>query len=310
MLRSTFFFLITLCSLPLLAQTTETEYKLMREDKSFIHYYLTRFNISDSSDSLLLVLQGSDCNSVTKIKSVYELYSSVLPNSDMLLVEKYGISSSLAYDKNPERKDCPASFIANDSLSQRVQDAESALNVVMSKKKYKDVILIGGSEGAVVANLLSAKLPFITATISFNGGGQKFIDDVIYNISKTSKSASEANDAISGITGFSQHIVNSGPSEIVVSGHGYKWWKEMLVADQLNILDKVINPVLIIQGGEDIAVSPEKVNSMINKLQSKSKGNIHYQFYPHLDHNFKNLKGNNEFDKVTLGMKEWLKGLH
>ncbi|MBO1916652.1 hypothetical protein J4727_18840 [Providencia rettgeri] len=42
-------------------------------------------------------------------------------------------------------------------------------------------MLLGGSEGALVTNLIVAE-NFITASVALNVGGQYFINDVLYSI--------------------------------------------------------------------------------------------------------------------------------
>ena len=56
------------------------------------------------------------------------------------------------------------------------------LDTVRKDGQYKTFILLGGSEGAVIANLVTADIDYIDATIAFNGGGRWFIDDVSHSI--------------------------------------------------------------------------------------------------------------------------------
>lgn len=66
-----------------------------RDDGSFISYYLVQH--AHDTDTLLLILQGSDCNSVLKIESILTEYKNVWPEADVLLIEKYGINRKLKY---------------------------------------------------------------------------------------------------------------------------------------------------------------------------------------------------------------------
>ena len=63
---------------------------------------------------------------------------------------------------------------------------------------------------------------------------------------------------IDGFKGFAEHVLNSKPFELEVSGHGYHWWQQMLSLDQLDTLKNIKSPLLIIQGGRDTSVSPQK----------------------------------------------------
>ncbi|MED7772722.1 hypothetical protein OP491_09495 [Aeromonas dhakensis] len=80
-----------------------------RDDGSPISYYLVQH--SHDTDTLLLILQGSDCNSVLNIDSILADYKNVWPEADILLIEKYGINRKLKYSTDPARKDCPAQYL-------------------------------------------------------------------------------------------------------------------------------------------------------------------------------------------------------
>lgn len=75
--------------------TIISEYTVSRPDGSDIDYYLAHQVIESESDTLLLILQGSDCNSVLHIDSILTDYKNVWPQADILLIEKYGINKKL-----------------------------------------------------------------------------------------------------------------------------------------------------------------------------------------------------------------------
>lgn len=253
-----------------------------RDDGSPISYYLVPH--SYDADTLLLILQGSDCNSVFKIDSILTNYKNVWPEADILLVEKYGIDKGLTYSTDPARKDCPAQYLEKDSPAQRVADIKVVLDTVRKDEQYKTFIILGGSEGAVIANLVSADVDYIDATIAFNGGGRWFIDDVSHSIAVKHKNPAAARKDIDDFKGFAEHVLNSKPFELEVSGHGYHWWQQMLSLDQLDTLQNVKSPLLIIQGGRDTSVSPQKTDELMQHLKELGKSNIEYRRYKELDH--------------------------
>ena len=276
-----------------------------RDDGSHISYYLVQH--SHDADTLLLILQGSDCNSVLKIDSIFSDYKYAWPEADVLLVEKYGIDEGLTYSTEPARKDCPVQYLEKDNPTQRVADIKVVLDTVRKNGQYKKFILLGGSEGAVIANLVTADVDYIDATISFNGGGRWFIDDVSHSIAAKNENIEEARKDIDGFKGFSEHVLNSKPFELEVSGHGYHWWHQILSIDQLDTLKKVKSPLLIIQGGKDISVSPQKTDEMIRRLKELGKSNIEYLRYEELDHGLKNGDGKSLRKEVVSNMNMWLK---
>ncbi|BBQ27443.1 hypothetical protein WP2W18C05_36590 [Aeromonas sp. WP2-W18-CRE-05] len=187
-----------------------------RDDGSFISYYLVQ-HLHDT-DTLLLILQGSDCNSVLKIDSILTEYKNVWPEADVLLIEKYGINRKLKYSTDPARKDCPAQYLENDNPAQRVADINTVLDIVRKDGQYKTFILLGGSEGAVIANLVSADIDSIDSTIAFNAGGRWFIDDVSHSIAVKHKNPAAARKEVDDFKGFAEHVLNSKPFELEVSG--------------------------------------------------------------------------------------------
>jgi len=275
-----------------------------RDDGSHISYYLAQH--SDKADTLLLILQGSDCNSVLNIDSILSDYKYVWPEADVLLVEKYGINRKLKYSTDPARKDCPAKYLEKDNPAQRVADIKVVLDTVRKEGQYKTFILLGGSEGAVIANLVTADVDSIDTTIAFNGGGRWFIDDVSYSIAAEHKNIETARKEIDGFKGFAEHVLNSKPFELDVSGHGYHWWQQMLSIDQLDTLQNVKSPLLIVQGGRDTSVSPQKTDELMQRLKDLGKNNIEYRRYEALDHGLKNSDGKSQRKEVISDMNIWL----
>ncbi|WP_421145395.1 alpha/beta hydrolase family protein [Aeromonas dhakensis] len=276
-----------------------------RDDGSPISYYLAQH--SHDTDTLLLILQGSDCNSVLNIDSILSDYKDVWPEADVLLIEKYGIDSKLKYSTDPVRKDCPAQYLEKDSPAQRVADIKVVLDTVRKDGQYKKLILLGGSEGAVIANLVSADIDYIDATIAFNGGGRWFIDDVSHSIAAEHKNIEAARKEINAFKGFTEHVLNSKPFELEVSGHGYHWWQQMLSIDQLDTLKKVKSPLLIIQGGMDTSVSPQKTDELMQRLKVLGKSNIEYRRYEELDHGLKSSDGKSLRKEVVGDINIWLR---
>ena len=294
--------LIFSCSVSATAIMTRT---VSRDDGSFISYYLVQH--AHDTDTLLLILQGSDCNSVLKIESILTEYKNVWPEADVLLIEKYGINRKLKYSTDPARKDCPAQYLEKDNPAQRVADINTVLDIVRKDGQYKKLIQLGGSEGAVIANLVSADIDSIDATIAFNGGGRWFIDDVSHSIEVKHKNPEAARKEVDDFKEFAEHVLHSKPFELEVSGHGYHWWQQMLSLDQLDTLQNVKSPLLIVQGGRDTSVSPQKTDELWQRLKDLGKNNIEYRRYEKLDHGLKDSDGKNLRKEVVSDMNMWLK---
>lgn len=309
--------IIKLCQIILLLFTLNTHAVSLesntplvkRPDGSKIDYYLLKHSKERSSNVLLLFLHGSDCNSVMNIDSIFTAYKNIWPKADLLLIDKYGIDKNLAYSSDGERKDCPLEYLKKDNPEQRVADIKIVLKTVRKDTAYEKIVVVGGSEGAVIANLFTTSVDYVDATISFNGGGRWFVDDVLYNISSLDSDDESKSKAIEGFKGFSEQILTSDPFDAEVSGHGYTWWRKMLSIDQYKVLKKVKSPLLVVQGGIDLSVSPKKVDDMMLALRKTGNAHIEYLKYEKLDHGFNNSKGESELKHVVGDMNDWLKNI-
>ena len=279
--------------------------KIGRNDGSSIHYYLEKAADSNVSDVLLVVLQGSDCNSVIYSSFIHEIIRNVWSTADLLLVEKYGITAGLPHKSDMERTDCPTAYIKHDNPTQRVKDLYTVLMRVNADRHYETIVVLGGSEGATVAVMLASTTKFPDATVVINGGGRWFLDDVLYDIKHRSLPASVIEDTES-FKQFSQQILAGGPFKVQMSNHGYGWWHEMLEIDQQTLLSRISSPVLIVQGAKDTAVSPVAVNQMVENLLRQGKKNIDYLIYHHLNHELLAPDGRNEAERVMADINVWL----
>lgn len=282
-----------------LAMAQSAALTLLREDGSSIHYYLDAAVPGQSSAALLVILQGSDCNSVRHIRLVTPMRQ-VLPAADLLTVEKYGIDDTLPYREEVPRQDCPDAFVQHDTPQRRVSDVTQVLQAVSARNGYQKVAVLGGSEGAVIANLVTASSGLVDATLAFSGGGRWFIDDVRHSVADAPK------EEKAGLNAFLQQVLTAPPFPLNASDHGYAWWHGMLNIDQLATLRSIKTPVLIVQGDQDRAVSPGAVGKMIAELRADGKTNITYLNYPALDHVMRRENGESEMTRVVADMRAWL----
>jgi esterase/lipase len=215
-----------------------------------------------------------------------------------LLVEKYGITQLLSYS-NDERQDCPKAYLDNDSIDQRVQDYAQVLNHL--KNDYENIYLIGGSEGAVVAALLSEKLDYIKATIAMNGGGQYFLDDLFYSIEKDVPI--EHHEAAKASFKESLQTVLDGKSNDYLSEHGKKWWQSVIAIDFQQTLENSKNKTLVIQTLNDDNVNWQGAVDMSKRIQSDK---VEFHFIDGQNHYFENEKGERSAEVLRTIIQNWL----
>lgn len=285
---------------PIMSYADISTHQLTREDGSDIHYYIDKR--SENNKTLLVLLQGSDCNSVKNNTFIQETFGQWLPDSDILMVEKYGITAQLPYLKNyDERKDCPLEYMLKDNPTQRTNDYSAVLDKL--SPYYPNLVLVGGSEGAIMVHLIIDRRNDIKAGIALNGGGRFFIDDVIYNIRHTTPSeyVKEATE------GFQQFAISAKNNELdndqIISEHGKLWWHQFLSIDLQAVMQKNNHtPVLIVQTLNDINVDVDAFDQLSRHIQ---QSNIQFMSYKQLDHGFYGKDGLRHTDEIINMMKQW-----
>ena len=299
-----FIFLITIeCAF---SQTITTNPLILeREDGSLITYYLETRNDEKRSKELFILFQGSDYNSVRNIPNIDKI-KAVLPNADILTIEKYGITDALPYSNN-NRDSLPKEYLDFDNPTQRVSDANLVVTSLMKNFNYEKIFVFGGSEGAIVAYLLTSKYSYVHATITIGGGGRYFIDDIIQTIMCSEElSEQEKMENIEGIKQFSQYILSQDTLDFNMSEHGFLWWKTMFSLDSQEVINNISSPLLILQGGKDDSASPEKATEMVQALRQSGKNNIDYLFYPEYDHALNFSFDDKSADAVLFDIRRWL----
>lgn len=267
----------------------------IREDQSAITYYLKK---TPDAKNLAVILQGSDCNSIYNNQFVLDNFADLTPETDTLLVDKYGITQGLPYT-NGERQDCPKEYLDHDSMAQRVRDYAQVLEKL--KDHYENIYLIGGSEGAVVAALLSQKLDYVDATIAMNGGGQYFLDDIYYFIEK-SVPAEHHEEAKASFKESLQTVLDE-QSEDYLSEHGKKWWQSATKIDFQQTVENSQNKILVIQTLNDDNVNWQGAVDMSKRIQSDK---VEFHFIDGQNHYFENEKGERSAEALRTIIQNWL----
>lgn len=281
-------------------------HELARADGSTIHYYVQpAIAPQEGVQELLLIVQGSDCNSVAHKKVVWETLAKARPQAQVLAVEKYALTAALPDSDDPERSDCPTDYIQRDQPQQRVADLDAVLKQLQSQTRYDKLFALGGSEGAVIVHLLAAQTSHLDAAISFNGGGRWFQDDVLYSASIQEMPAADKQTMLDGLGEFLRQA--RAGLDTQMSGHGRDWWQQMLNLDQAEVLRRIAIPTLVIQSGRDTSVSPQAAAQMVAQVDNP---HVVWRSYPDLDHVMTQADGSSAMPQVVGDIAQWLSQLN
>jgi len=265
--------------------------KYYRNDGTEIRYYLD----NAEAENLLVVFQGSDCNSVRHMESVNKIWQEFAPGSALLTIEKYGIDNSLSYSSG-ERDDCPTKYLKHDTMAQRISDGVQVIEAL--KHSYGKITLAGGSEGGSIALGVAAQISDLHAVLALNSGSSSFQHDVEFSIQQTVP-AKQLDKVLNGFRQFVMQIKESNePFPVEVSGHGYAFWKDALERDLLQPLKKIYAPVLIVQSTGDKSVDPDRTKHEVENIIAEGASNITLLMIPKLDHGFRDESGVSKLKEV------------
>lgn len=180
---------------------------------------------------------------------------------------KNGIAS-LRYDKQGVGESSKAAKEEKDLLfTDMVDDAALFVDYLLSEKRFSEVILIGHSEGALVAKLLAQKRP-VSKVVSVAGAGRPIGEILVEQISEQSEELGEKTKAI-----IAQLLAGEEPTDVpqellaLFRPSILPYIKSWLVIDPVEELKKIEVPALVIQGTTDIQVQIEDAK----KLAAKSE---------------------------------------
>ncbi|MBX5462898.1 MAG: hypothetical protein IRZ28_17650 [Steroidobacteraceae bacterium] len=285
--------------------------EVTRFDGSSIHYYIARED-SRVPQPIVLFIHGSDCNSIANHPRIRQ-FEAVMPGAAVVYVEKYGITTSLRWSDADDRTDCPQGYLANNSPQQRVLDN---LQVIAQIRKSgaawwnHKLVVVGGSEGAGIAEQVAALTPETQRLIIFGFGARRFEDDVLQSvrsgIQAKGLSYGAQEQQIGELRSKLAEASESRDASEFLFGYSYAWWASMLAFDQLEALSSVDVPVLALQGARDENVSVAGARMLVNEARRRGC-RIEYLEYAGLDHGFADRDGHSHLHKVIADIAVWLK---
>ncbi|MFK8017507.1 MAG: alpha/beta fold hydrolase [Gammaproteobacteria bacterium] len=282
---------------------------LARVDGSQIQYHVDRRG-QEKEQSILLLLQGSDCNSIKQHPRIGE-YLAVAPDHAVLYIEKYGLTDNLAWSDKDARDDCPRDYLEHNTLEQRVLDVLRVIAQLRHSDKWwnGELLIVGGSAGAMVAGQVAALVPETTQLVIFGFGSRYFRRDLIDSIESSMASSGMPKEKVESELAAVKAQFDSmrdNPSPVLfASGHSYAYWAGMLEFDQLASLSQVTVPVLAVHGARDQSSSPQGARDLVWSLKQNPDVDLDFVEYAELDHSFRDESGSSHTSQVVRDMAHW-----
>lgn len=283
-------------------------------DNNFVNYYsLTREKTDGKkANSLLIYLDGTGYQSVMGVKSgndwlqpgnPYGFAKNRFSDFDFLAIDKVNVKMGGDHNSDP-------AVINNYSFDSRVKSSVSAIDNFLKDKNYKEIFLLGISEGGQILprvyTQLQHKDKITKLVVLFSGGLSQYEQFKILGKSNLpmqpgyKEMYSQVEDAYKDI------IKNPESTEKQYGGHSYKRMYGFLMYNPMDDYININIPILMVHGAEDTNSPVESARAVEAEFKKLGKNNLKYIEYSDMAHGPENIEqGNQVFESVN----NWLKGV-
>lgn len=263
---------------------------------------------NDTSDKLVIVLEGSGWSSVLGIKenntwTSVQLASQFIQelNEDytFLIPEKLRRQPGLNYFKDIEDR-------ANYSAENLMACYTESINSFLAEQNFSSIVLIGTSEGAILLPLVYEKMTDkdkVAAMVSISFGGMSMNES--YNILSKRKDLPEG---LFGAYFDLPKIFSPSSKEIYDSfeenyfGQTIRWFNSILNIKPYDYYKNIIIPILFIHGESDYKVAVDSTRYIQENLPDKP---FEYKYYlwDHLPRSY------NDWIQFRKDIAEWIRNI-
>lgn len=286
------------------------EVKRITLEDNFINYYILhkRNNPKIKSDSLMIYLPGSglDCALGLKengnwqddslfIKSLNKYFSL---DFDILVSEKMDVT--LGNEHNTDRK-----AISHYSLQECVSSAALVIDTFLRDNEYKNVYLIGVSEGAGILPKVYNSLKYkdkISKLVVLSGGGLSQYEEFKLLQKSNLPMPKEYKDGLAEVDSVMEKIKREPDSlEKNYLGLTFRRWSGFMSYRPLEDLVKINIPIFIMHGDKDTSAPVQSSRVVVEEFKRLGKTNLTYFEYKNGDHRF-----NGDFGIALSKVESWL----
>jgi pimeloyl-ACP methyl ester carboxylesterase len=261
---------------PLAAET------LVRPDGTAITYYLDL--PSKDSYPLAVILQGSEC---LRVSHKYQDYIRTLTDLGVavLRVEKPGLHAGVAIG------DCTDDYLRLNTPQRRVLDLVMVVAELRKNERWDGrLVLVGGSEGAMIAALTAPLLPETRAVVLLSGGGgltfgEEVVEGAARQMLDSGMDPEKVEEEIAAMREFLANIgKNPDPyrewmSDGKLVRNTYLWWAHAVPLRLTTSLQRISAPVLVLHGRSDLGTPYRSAEMMMEELSFSGKTNFEFRPY-------------------------------
>ena len=259
------------------------------KDGGKANFYSFDIGTPSRDDPLFFFISGSGCASVKYRFPFYFFPIMDLINARVMVLQKRNL------EENSRGGRCSKAFTATDYFKQSVADQEEFIRNQLAKQpgNPKAIVLIGASEGAVVAAKVTSREPKITHIALIGSGG----DTVRKNLHLLSKKKWY----FFGLQGKLEAI-EKNPHSVRhrAWGQTYRYWSSLLDVNIGDLLLSLNIPIIIAMGEDDDSVPIETALTLKKRFIHQGKNNLTLLIFPHANHHLQDLSTSRNYSKEFL----------
>jgi len=259
-------------------------------------YYAFNVGKASQPETVIFYAGGSGCWSRKSVMPGYLKGLSV--NARVFVLNKRFMP-----DRSIGIFDCGEAFHLANNPSQWISDYSEfiAAQLGVLPQKPKIVVMVGVSEGGLVAAKIAARTPAITHLGIISYGG--------YSVRQMYTVLAQKGQLPVDIDGWKE--IPSDPRNIEKKWYGspYRWWSDMMDIDPLPDFLKLDIPIFVGAGEKDQVVPVEAALFLDAKFKEAGKNNLTLKIYPEADH-FLNGNGVSHRDEFFAELSLMLQPPH
>jgi pimeloyl-ACP methyl ester carboxylesterase len=210
---------------------------------------------------------------------------------------------------------CTDEYMLTNDRAQRAHDAELLLAQLSSVVPAWDgrLVIIGASEGAVVAPQIAARCPALTGVILLGGGGWTQARELA-SLERRRLEAADAprervDRSLADLSQAVRTIVGEPLSTRTWLGHGntYRRWASYLEYSPLVDLSRIEAPIFMANGARDQSTPIESAEAVAAEFAHLGKQNLTLKRYERLDHEWRDDLGGTHLREVADDVLDWLR---
>lgn len=291
---------------------TVTKLSVMRPDDSAITAYVERTETPEKQ-SLLLVLQGSICESVAP-DGGDRMDFEAPPGFARLDIEKYSLGETAGLQGDGASA-CSEMYLRHNTIDQRVWDV---LGVVAHLRREAGwwngkLFLMGTSEGATIAALAGPLMPETRGIVLVNGSiGRPFREGWADAMARSVAAGGGDENAVVQVRALADQVweeARAAPRwdrQEFGDGNTLKWWASIIDIRPSNQLLLTDAPILLMQADHDEMTPVSSARAVKQQFEAQQRDNLSYVELEGLTHGLRTLDGEPGWAPVLSRIRDWL----